>query len=181
MEIQKVGGGMYLMDGQTYDLSTLLMAIGCERAENIEAQILDQAQAMKRRNEILKGLSNIMAELRAMDDSKDLYYADTKDSGVPKPDGSGNYTVAELFNEVGIGMLEWDKEHGDADWHWAKQERQEAIEKIKGTMDSLNSDSQMDMIRLQGLVQKRDTAYESITNLMKTDQKSKDAIVSNLR
>ncbi len=189
MEIQSIGSGMYVMDGQTYDMSTLLMAVGFERANIIEAQILDQVRMMKRRNKMLEGLSKILGRLSGMPkgdkDNSHLFHAKDYDTGVPKYDENGNvvgtYSAKELFEELDMGPLKSEDNHGGVDWVWGYEERQEAIELIKAKMDSLNSDSQMDMIRLQGLVQKRDTVYQSITNLMKKDQQSKDTIVSNLR
>ncbi len=186
MEIQKVGGGMYQMDGVTYDLGTLMMAIGFERAENIEAQIVDQANAMKERNRMLEGLSRVLAKLRSMPkgkkDDSNIFDANTFDTGVAKQDGTGNYTAKELFEELGMGPLDSEYDFTDQpDWCWGDRERQEAIELLKGKMDSLNSDSQMDMIRLQGLMSKRDNIYQAITNLMKKDEGSKSTVVSNLR
>ena len=49
MEITRVDGGMYEMDGKTYDLGSLFMAIYFERAENIESQIIDQANEMRKK------------------------------------------------------------------------------------------------------------------------------------
>jgi len=50
MEIHQVSPGMYAMDGNSYDLSTLMMVISMERSENIESQVVDQANVMKERN-----------------------------------------------------------------------------------------------------------------------------------
>jgi len=190
MEIQSIGSGMYVVDGQTYDMSTLLMAVGFERANVIEAQILDQVRTMKQRNKMLEGLSKILSRISSMPkgkhDNSHIFDANTFDTGVPKYDENGNvvgtYNAKELFEELDMGPLKSEYDFTEKpDWYWGYREREEAKELIKAKMDTLNSDSQMDMIRLQGLVQKRDMVYQSITNLMKKDQQSKDAIVSNLR
>ena len=52
---------------------------------------------------------------------------------------------------------------------------------LKGDMDKLNSDSQLDMIGIQGLVNKRNEAFDMLTNLLGKFQKTIDGIVSNLR
>ncbi|WP_461833099.1 hypothetical protein [Desulfothermus sp.] len=180
MEITRIDGGMFVMDGQTYDLGTLLMVIGFERTENIENQIMEQAEQMNKRNKILEGLSNILATLNSASEDK-VIDMNNYDTGIPKPDGSGNYSGKELWKEVGLPDLKSEEKFGGVDYCWGKEERQEAISLIKAKMDSLNSESQLDMIRLQGLMSKRDNIYQSISNLMKTDQKSKDNAVSNLR
>jgi hypothetical protein len=186
MDIQPVSPGLYSMENNTYDMGTLLMTLGLERSENIEAQVLDQANGMKKRNRLLEGLSHTLATLRATPkgekDNSNIIYTYEEDSGCPKDDGSGNYTIKELFEELGMGPLKSEKQFtAEPDWQWGHIERQEAIELIKGKMDSLNSDSQMDMIRLQGLMSKRDTVYQSITNTMKKDEGSKNTIVANYR
>ena len=186
MDIQPVSPGLYSMDNSTYDLGTLLMTLGLERTENIESQVLDQANSMKKRNKLLEGLSHTLATLRGTpkgdDDWSNLTNTNTLDSGVAKEDGSGNMTVKELFEELGMGPLSSETQFTDnPDWVWGDTERKEATELIKGKMDSLNSDSQMDMIRLQGLMSKRDTVYQSITNTMKKDEGSKNTIVANYR
>ncbi|MBV9991226.1 MAG: hypothetical protein JOZ72_08015 [Alphaproteobacteria bacterium] len=53
--------------------------------------------------------------------------------------------------------------------------------RIKGEIDKLNADSQLDMIRLQQLVNKRNQAYDMLTNMMQTYQKTLDGIVRNMR
>lgn len=161
MDIQPVGGGMYQMDGVTYDLGTLMMAVGMEQAENIEDQIVDQANAMKERNKKLEDLTKVLADCRGNSDGMTL----TDDEKQILKDND----LWPIPND--------DKEDGVL----AKSTKEGLIELIKGKMDSLNSDSQTDMIRLQGLMSKRDNAYQSITNLMKKDESSKDTVVSNLR
>jgi len=52
---------------------------------------------------------------------------------------------------------------------------------LKTAIDSLNSDSQIDMIRTQGLVNKRNEAFDTLTNLLSKFQKTIDGIVGNYR
>jgi len=161
MEIQPVSPGMYSMDGVNYDLGTLMMTLGMERAENIESQVLDQANAMKERNNKLGELSKLLASSRGCEKGMDL----TKDQ-------------KDILKDNGLWPIPNDAKN---DGKLAKTTKEGMIEMIKGKMDSLNSDSQMDMIRLQGLMSKRDTVYQSITNLMKKDEGSKNTIVANYR
>jgi crotonobetainyl-CoA:carnitine CoA-transferase CaiB-like acyl-CoA transferase len=55
------------------------------------------------------------------------------------------------------------------------------IEAIEGMMDSMNSENQMDMIRLQELTTRRNEAFEQMTNVIGDLNKSMDEILSNLR
>jgi hypothetical protein len=176
--------GFYKMDGKTYDLQSMLMAIGLERSTALEDQMVQQANAMKERNNRIKTLSGILAEVTAIKDSGTLYDASAKE--VTDPATGQSVKVKDFLQSCGIGMLEAEKKYADGgNWIWGNDstanEKGEGIEKIKATLDSLNSDSQMDMIRLQGLVSKRDQSFEMTTNLMKTVQQTGSAIIGNLR
>jgi len=52
---------------------------------------------------------------------------------------------------------------------------------LKGRIDSLNSSSQMDMIRMQSLMNKRNQAFELMTNVLSKFSKNRDAIIGNMR
>ena len=64
---------------------------------------------------------------------------------------------------------------------FSKEEAQALIENIKISIDNLSSSSQLDMIKLQGLINKRNQTIEMMTNLMQKFQKPNDAIVGNMR
>jgi len=72
---------------------------------------------------------------------------------------------------VGTGTDE-TKKRGDKDTD---------IATLKGNIDKLNSDSQIDMIGIQGLVNKRNEAFDMLTNLLGKFQKTIDGIVGNMR
>ncbi len=52
---------------------------------------------------------------------------------------------------------------------------------LKGSIDSLSSSTQMDMVRMQSLNNKRSEAFETMTNMMKKAQDNKSSIVGNMR
>lgn len=170
--------GIYTMDNANMDIDTIMMTIGAERADGIEQQMVDQANAMKSRNTEISELNNVLAQVSAIQDNDTLFDANTATIQV---DGKA-MTVKDFFKKEGIPMLSTDAtKDGGSDWKWGKDEKAEAVQVIKGKLDSLNSDSQMDMIRLQGLVNKRDQAFDMITNLMDKFSKTMDTIVGNMR
>ena len=63
----------------------------------------------------------------------------------------------------------------------AKKAATKEVGDLKTAIDSLNSDSQIDMIRTQGLVNKRNEAFDTLTNLLGKFQKTIDGIVGNMR
>jgi hypothetical protein len=62
-----------------------------------------------------------------------------------------------------------------------KADRAAAISTLKNQIDQLNSDSQLDMIGIQGLVNKRNEAFDMLSNLLGKFQKTIDGIVGNMR
>ena len=55
------------------------------------------------------------------------------------------------------------------------------IAELKAKIDKLSGDSQMDMIQLQGLINKRNQAMDMVTNLLQKYQKTLDGIIGNMR
>ena len=55
-----------------------------------------------------------------------------------------------------------------------------ACTRVKGEIDKLNNDSQLDMIKLQDTVTKRNQMFDMMTNLMAKFAKTMDNIISHL-
>ena len=55
------------------------------------------------------------------------------------------------------------------------------IENLKTGIDSLSNSQQMDMLRLQSLSNKRNEAFDIMTNFMKKMQDNRSSIISNMR
>lgn len=55
------------------------------------------------------------------------------------------------------------------------------IQQVKGKIDSLSNSQQMDMLRLQSLTNKRNEAYDIMTNFMKKAHDSKSSVIGNMR
>jgi DNA repair exonuclease SbcCD ATPase subunit len=76
---------------------------------------------------------------------------------------------------------QFDKVNGKDPDDTEKGRRAGEISTMKNAIDQLNSDSQLDMIGIQGLVNKRNEAFDTLTNLLGKFQKTIDGIVSNMR
>jgi hypothetical protein len=92
------------------------------------------------------------------------------------------------MNDNGIPVGGGDKVHGDkikdADWRkkdYTQDEIQTSIDNLKSAIDTSNSNSQMDQIRLQGLMEKRNQTYELLTNLMSKFDKTLSSVIGNTR
>ena len=157
-QIQK-SGDMYIMDGQSFDMETLMMTLQVQRTNTIEAQMVDQAEAIKKTNDELKELADALAELRRNRPEK-------ADSDAGSVDANTQKILDKYKIDIGGGK------QSDFD---------AAIDQIKAGQDSRNSQSQLDMIRLQSCQNKLNQAYEMMTNFVSKFAKTKDTIIGNMR
>src|SRR5690606_4925919 len=56
-----------------------------------------------------------------------------------------------------------------------------AIQIVKGQIDSMSNSQQMDMLRLQSLSNKRNEAFDVMTNFVKKMQENRSSIIGNMR
>ena len=56
-----------------------------------------------------------------------------------------------------------------------------AVNQVKGMIDTANNSNQMDMLRLQSLTNKRNEAFDLMTNFIKKMQDSRSSIIGNMR
>ncbi len=175
----QASGGMFIVDGQALDLGQLMMQINIERTELIDSQLADQMAEVQERNQQLKALTDLMAMCRQMKAEKSATNDDNAAGQTFElPGYEGAKTVSQWFAE--FGMTETDVNPNDSTEEW-EAEWDANIQTIKGAIDSLNSDSQLAMTRLQSLMNKRNQAYETVSDVLQKDQKTRDSIVGNLR
>ena len=62
-----------------------------------------------------------------------------------------------------------------------KGELEKAVENLKSMIDTHSNSQQMDMLRLQSLSNKRNEAFDVMTNFIKKMQESRSSIVGNMR
>lgn len=168
MEINRVGTDQYSVgNSRPVDLQTLLMTLQMERAENLEKQLTDQANQMKQINDQLKLANQMMADARSLKITAGN--ASNKVSTMPN-------SMASFYNDNGIkyDMTGNDKLHNKDEW-------EVNIQNLKGYMDGLNSDSQMEMILLQSLMNKRNQSYEMMTQTLQKLSGVTDKIIGNIR
>lgn len=62
-----------------------------------------------------------------------------------------------------------------------KDELKAQIQELKSQIDALSNSQQMDMLRLQSLSNKRNEAFDTMTNFVKKMQDSRSSIINNMR
>lgn len=149
----------------------LFLALSLERAELMETQMKDQAAEMKNRNLMLQEATTALAAARLARQT-----ASADESATQEP---SEYTA--LLTKYSSDYPELKRDNTGSDQLHNKDEWDVNIESIKGFIDNLNSESQMDMIKLQSLQNKFNHAFEAASNLMSKYGKGLDTLIGNVR
>ncbi len=173
-------GQVTVRDLKGLDLETAMMLVQSQRAELLEGQLKGQLEAISQRNKDIAALNALLGDLKKLrpggtDPEKwgnlgasaaagKTTYARLKAAGVTFPAGS------DEVNEPGTGIYDAKQKTFDA---WAEQ--------IKGKIDASNSSQQMDMLRMQSLTNKRNEAFDLMTNFIKKMADSRSSVLGNMR
>ncbi len=172
------------------DLETAMMAVQSNRANLLETQLKDQIATMQAKNDKISKLNTMMGLLNAAS-AKFSANANASTSlhtekGAPYVD-RGEYEQAfaaagfEIKDLMPSGKND-DGIFGGNDINRAtKSDITGAIEKLKSNIDSLSNNQQMDMLRLQSLSNKRNEAFDLMSNFIKKMQDSRSSILANMR
>lgn len=180
--VSSAGGGFYVTDstGKTIkvDLGTLMMMVNMKTVENLDAQIAAQLDEMQARNDEISALNSVMncmnhckSEGLAINDSTTLVI------------NGETMNLKEVCNDLGLPFdtMTCGSNKKDAKDHeqWVSNIDAD-IQMVKSKIDALNTDSQMDNIELQNLLDKRSNAFQMTTQTMNTNNESVEAVIRNL-
>lgn len=165
---------------QGMNLESAMMAVQSQRAQLLEGQLKTQLESVQQRNKEIADMNELLGKLRSLRPSgtdpnkwanlggnqaegRALYDRLVK-VGVTMPTGD------DKVDEPGTGIYDAKQKTYDV---WA--------EHIKAKIDSLNSSQQMDMLRMQSLTNKRNEAFDLMTNFIKKMQDNRSSILGNMR
>lgn len=135
------------------DVETAMLAVQSQRASLLEGQLSAQLEGVQNRNSNIAGMNDQLNTLRT-----DLADLETQISNTdPK-------------NTDDLNALKSQKSALQAN-----------IDNLKTKIDTESNSQQMDMLRLQGLSNKRNEAFDLMTNFVKKMQDSRSSIVGNMR
>lgn len=179
------------------DITTALMAVQTQRTQELDRQLTAQISAVDAKNKEAQLLNTAMAALNtvlaaypknAEPDDTIPDWNQAKIDSLEKPlndalvaagltnmntdGGVGEGQVSKGQNIFGSSVFRGDRTNVDA-----KQMQSQ----LQGKLDNVNSSTQMDMMKLQSLSNKRNEAFDVMTNFMKKEQDSKSAIIANIR
>ncbi|NRP75959.1 hypothetical protein ILFOPFJJ_06883 [Ensifer psoraleae] len=152
------------------DLVTLALLLQIERYNVLGSQLRDEFEDMKKRNDWLKTANAALAELRVCRPNNDKEFH-----------GYGSFKDAQGKPQ---GVFPWMVKNGIAiagNGNGYQADFDAAISNLKARIDTVNSESQMSLIRLQSLMDKVNQSVELATNLLAKDSKVKENILGNIR
>ena len=163
--VQSVGGGTFIANGQSMDYATLVLALQLERVDLLDKQLASQAQEIDARNKAIAKANDFLNEARNVA---------TKSTDTAPSTGSPALRQFLVDNKIPFG-------NGGNPLTLLKPEWDAVIQGIKNLTDKLNSQSELDFIRVQNLNNKREQALELTTNSLQKDSKIKNDIIGNTR
>lgn len=156
-------GGGETISVSGVDLETAIMAVQSERAKQMEQQLRDQIKAVQDRNDQLTKLNDAQSKLS--DVQADLQ-ADAQTVNDDQKE-----VLKKAMEEVGLNTkLPENKDELDA-----------LRSQLKSQIDAQSNSQQMDMLRLQSLSNKRNEAFDTMTDFIKKMQDSRNSIIGNMR
>ena len=196
--------GISFSQMQGMDIESMLMAVQGNRANLLEEQLVSEMKNVQAKNEQIAILNGKLTSLTAA--SQMAYSAADAKPETPITQAQKNQlTVAatgrsseQLAADVESWKITFKHDYPNETDGWCqfqadakvyrgykaittKGELDKAVTELKGQVDSLGSTQQMDMLRLQSLSNKRNEAFDLMTNFMKKFADKRDAIISNMR
>lgn len=191
-----IGGtqGISAASIQGMDLETAMLAVQSNRANLLETQLKDQIAAVQAKNDKISALNSLMGQLNAVSSRFNAGATastslKTQHDKTSKPDmraDSLKQALTSSLKAAGMDPLQMMPSGKNAAGVFdinlvTKGDLDGAVANLKGNIDNLSNTQQMDMLRLQSLSNKRNEAFDLMTNFIKKMQDSRNSIIGNMR
>ena len=170
------------------DIETIMLTLSFERAETMNALVKSKIEAMKLQNEKIQNFQTALNTLRACAPADDEKWANfSGDLGAGTQNGAAYNQIKDACDAAGVDVNDYicfdsnDNADGTGYNLKADGDLQRLTEAIKTAIDSESSNSQLEMIQLQSMVNKSNQAIEMMTNLVQKFSGVQDKIVGNMR
>ena len=159
--------GDYKLNGSPVDFQDIMIAISENRATAVEGEVKPLSTRITNRNAKLENLGNVLADLTKLQAQFD------SDADGDDRKGSLQQSSKDILISI-FGSLDWDN------LKMTKYEVEEWLQKVKSKIDALNNEAQKDMTRLQSLVDRRDEAFSTASDLMSKIGDTRSNLIRNL-
>ncbi len=180
------------LSADALDIETLLLSVQSDRARLLDTQLAQQIDLIKDRNAKVDKLNNLLTSLT---DLSKLYGSTDGTAKLEDQKGWKDLSDAQkaeakekldaALKATGLTMADLAGAQGAIDTNNMGKitlgQVTVAVEKTRGMIDSLNNTQQMETLRMQSLSNKRNEAYDLMTNFIKKMQDNRSGIISNMR
>ena len=167
----------YKLNSTPTDFQDLMVCGSLNRATAVEGEGEPLSTRMRKRNNDLEQLGSLLA---IFTQAQSKFASDASGGDTVRVDGITSEMIemgCEAYRRKG-GIPSTNINWWNDDWTKASIEGMVSI--LKSMMDERNNDSQMDMSRLQSLVDRRDESYTTASNLMSSVSETRDNAIRNL-
>ncbi|MFD5021894.1 hypothetical protein ACFWMP_23650 [Paenibacillus sp. NPDC058367] len=154
--------GMTQVNIQGMDLEAAMMAVQSSRASMLEDQLKDQIASVQAKNETISKLNQLLGVIN--EELAKLPSGAEANAAVKLADDKG-----AMFTAMSMAIPQ------------TKGQLENLLGQIKSQIDSASNSQQMDMLRLQSLTNKRNEAFDTMTNFIKKMQDSRSSVIGNMR
>ena len=155
----------YSMDGVPVDFQDMMIAVSEKRATTVENEVPPLTTRIKDRNTALDKLGEALSDF-------------TKIQANFKNDDQGSATAGSVSSATVSTVKRYLRQTMTNPPTKANVEYY--IQLLKSKMDGLNNQAQSDMTRLQSLVDRRDEAFSTATDLMTSISDTRGNLIRNL-
>ena len=193
--------GVNMINVQGMDLETAMMAVQTNRANLLETQQKDQIASVQAKNDMIAKLNQALGMLNKAaalfpSDAKAGDTMNGKANGFSSSDWQLEKEVNQALQTAGVRpftqqgsdvtsgqgrVLDGTTYTGGIGGGTNKGQLDGAIQQLKSQIDAASNTQQMDMLRLQSISNKRNEAFDVMTNFIKKMQESRSSIVGNMR
>lgn len=140
-----------------------IVALQLERTQILDKTIMSQQKDMEERNNLLKQLNTVLQDLRA-----------SRPPGKPETTKAFPPGLVKAAMDLGV---KFPAEAETAGKVFTQAEWDNVLNNVKSVIDQNNNDSQIDTIRLNSMLTKRNQAFEMMSNIMTKQQQVMDNLI----
>ena len=149
------------------DIEAMLLAVQSQRANLLEGQLQSQLQDVQNRNLQMGKLNDVLSAARTLS----AQIPSDAEGTAALPQGAEWTAFQSAAAAAGVNISDVTN----------KSQLAAAVDNFKSMIDSQSNSQQMDMLRLQSLSNKRNEAFDLMTNFMKKMQDNRSSIIGNMR
>ena len=154
------------------DVAALMAAVQAERNNIADTQIKDQMTTIQDRNDWMKDANSVLNVLRF---DQPHSAGQTQEYGSFTNHDGQQMKVQDWMTSNGIAMDANGDHRGD------EAEFGQAIDNLKSSIDTVSSQMQIDMVRLQSLMDKRGQAFDLMSSTLEKTTNATNGVIGNLR